>query len=120
MALVQVPDGGVDAEGAQGADAADAQHDLLAEPHLAAADVEDVGDRRSAGRCRDVGVEQETGTRPTCATQTAAWTVAAGQLDARPQRPPVAAATRAAAAAGGVVVRLGVLLVAVGVDCWRK
>ena len=40
VALVHVPHGGVDAERAQRAHAADAEHDLLAQPHLAAAHVE--------------------------------------------------------------------------------
>jgi hypothetical protein len=40
-----MPDGGVDAERPECPHAADTQHQLLVEPHLAAADVEDVGDR---------------------------------------------------------------------------
>jgi hypothetical protein len=60
MALVEVPDRRLDAERSQGADSPDAQDELLAEAHLPAANVQDVGDRsiRRVVR-RDVGVEQE-------------------------------------------------------------
>jgi len=44
VALVQVPGGRFDRQGAQGAHAPDAQHQLLVEAHLPAADVEDVRD----------------------------------------------------------------------------
>ena len=46
--LVEVPHRRVDAERPQGPHAADAEDELLAQPHLASADVQDVGDR--AGR----------------------------------------------------------------------
>jgi len=60
MSLVQVPCGRLDAEPAQGPHAADPEHDLLAEPHLATADVEDVGDRPVAPLVGgDIGVQQE-------------------------------------------------------------
>ena len=60
VALVQVPDGGLDAERSQRAHAADPEHELLAEAHLAAAHVEDVGDRPIGLVVgRDVGVEQQ-------------------------------------------------------------
>jgi hypothetical protein len=60
MALVQVPGRRLDGELPQRADTADAQHHLLAEPHLAPANVEDVGDR-PVGRVvgGDVGVQQQ-------------------------------------------------------------
>jgi len=45
VAFVEVPDGRLDAQGLDGAHAAHAQDQLLVEAHLAAADVEDVGDR---------------------------------------------------------------------------
>ena len=49
----------VETERAQGADAADAEDELLAEPVLAVAAVEPVGDRAGLGRVPlDVGVEQ--------------------------------------------------------------
>ena len=60
VALVEVPDRRLDAERAQDADAADAEDELLVEPHLAAADVEDVGDRAvGVAVLGDVGVEEE-------------------------------------------------------------
>ena len=60
MALVEVPDRRLEAEGPDRPDAADAEDQLLVEPHLAAADVQDVGDR--AVRLvvlGQVGVEQQ-------------------------------------------------------------
>ena len=51
---------GVEAERPDGAHAADAQDELLVEAHLAAADVQDVGDRPvGVGVLGDVRVEQE-------------------------------------------------------------
>ena len=59
MALVGVEDLGVDAEGVEGADAADAEQDLLAQPVLGLAAVEPVGDVAQVGRVLvDVGVEE--------------------------------------------------------------
>src|SRR5450756_2703932 len=45
VALVEVPDARRQAQGAERPDAADAQDQLLVEPHLPSADVQDVGDR---------------------------------------------------------------------------
>ena len=60
VALVEVPDGGREAERAERAHAADAQDQLLVQPHLAAADVQDVGDRPVLDRVLGyVGVEQQ-------------------------------------------------------------
>ena len=60
MALVEVPDGRLDAERPERPHAADAEDELLVEAHLAAADVEDVGDRPvGLGVLREVGVEQQ-------------------------------------------------------------
>ena len=60
VALVEVPDRRGEPERPDRADAADAEDQLLVEAHLAAPDVEDVGDRPVRGRVlRDVGVEQE-------------------------------------------------------------
>src|SRR5690606_6392486 len=44
VALVEMPDLRRKAQGAKGADSTDSEDELLAEPHLAAADVEDVRD----------------------------------------------------------------------------
>ena len=44
MSLVEVPRGRLDAQRPQHAHAADAQYQLLVEPHLAAPHIQDVGD----------------------------------------------------------------------------
>ena len=62
VALVEVPDRGIEAQRPQRPDAADAQDELLVEPHLAAADVQDVGDRAvGVVVVGDVRVEQQDG-----------------------------------------------------------
>ena len=62
MALVEMPHRRLETERAEGPDAADAEHQLLVQAHLAAADVQDVGDRPVLDRViGDVGVEQEHG-----------------------------------------------------------
>ena len=59
VALVGVEHVGLEAEGPQGADAADAEHDLLAQSVVLVAAVEAVGDGDAVGRVAvDVGVEQ--------------------------------------------------------------
>ena len=60
MTLVEVPDRRREPERADRADAADAEDQLLVEAHLAAADVEDCGDRPvGVGVLGDVGVEEQ-------------------------------------------------------------
>ena len=87
VALVQVPDRRLEAERPDGAHAADAQHELLVEPHLAAADVQDVGDRPVGGRVLgDVGVEQEDRHAPDLGDPDRGEQVAPGQLDRDRQR----------------------------------
>ncbi len=91
MALVQVPDGGIDPEGAKDADSADPEHELLVEAHLAAADVQDVGDRPvGVAVLRDVGVEQEDRRPPDLDTPGRDVEVAPGQGDGDHQRLAVA------------------------------
>ena len=59
VALVQVPHRGIEAEGAQGADAADAQDDLLLDAGLAIAAVQARGQLAIPGRVLlEIGVEQ--------------------------------------------------------------
>jgi hypothetical protein len=59
VALVHVADGRLDADGVQGAQAADAEQDLLSNPHLAVAAVEARSDAAQLGRVfGQVGVEQ--------------------------------------------------------------
>ena len=74
VALVQVPDRRLDPERPERPDAADAEDELLVEPHLAAADVEDVGDRPvGVAVLGDVGVEQEDRRPADLGHQTAIW-----------------------------------------------
>ena len=65
VALVHVPDAGVDAELLQHHRAADAEHPLLAEAHLAAADVKHRGDG-AIGRVvlEQIAVQQQHGNAP--------------------------------------------------------
>ena len=83
MALVEVPDRRGEAQRADRPDAADAQDELLVQPHLATTDVQDVGDRPVLDRvlrrrrCRAGGPARG----PTCASQTAIDQVPPGQLD---------------------------------------
>ncbi len=88
VALVEVPRGGSDAQRPQRPDAADAQHQLLVQPHLAAAHVQDVGDG-SVGLVVEgrVGVQQQQ--RHT-----------ARPGPARPRHGPSARAARRARSAG--------------------
>ena len=93
VALVEVPDRRRQPERPERANAADAQDELLVEPHLAAADVQDVGDRAVVvGVLRRVGVEQEDRHAADLGQPDGDDQVAAGQLDgdgqrARPTRP---------------------------------
>ena len=60
VAFVQVEDARVDAQGAQRANPADAEHDLLAQPAVGFRHVEAVGDVAEVLRvCLEVGVEQK-------------------------------------------------------------
>ena len=110
---------GVDAERPQRPDAADAEHELLVEPHLAAADVEDVGDRavgvvvlghvgveQQHRHAADLGDPDRDGERRGRAARTVHRAAARRRV-----RRPAASGRRVE-----VVVGVGVLLVAVGVD----
>ena len=118
VALVEVPGRGRDAQRAERPDAADAQDQLLVEAHLAAADVQDVGDRPvGLVVVGHVGVQQQQ-----------RHAADLGQPDGdvhgrgRAARRARGAGRRSSSAdaqerqAGEVVVGVGVLLVAVGVD----
>ena len=117
VALVHVPDGRVDAERAQRAHAADAEHDLLAQAHLAAARrraMPVIG--RSAGSFSGMSVSSiSTGTRPTCTFHTAACTTRPGRSIGTVSTPPAGRLHRQHRQPREVVVRVGVLLEAVGV-----
>ena len=96
VALVEVPRGGRDAQRAERPDATDAQHQLLVQAHLAAADVQDVGDRAGrASSLRGVSVSSSSsGTRPTWTSQTATWTVRPGSSTGTVSGSPISSATR--------------------------
>ena len=65
VTLVEVPDRRGEPERPQGSYSADPEHELLVEPHLSAAHVEDVGDRAVlVGVVDDVRVEQQHGDAP--------------------------------------------------------
>ena len=117
MALVEVPHGWLDADGTQRADAAHAEHDLLAQPHLPASDVEDVGDRPVGGIVvRHVGVEEEQRHAADLGDPHGGVDVAPGKVDLHLQRQAVPASCAAQRKLIGVDVGLGMLLVAVRVD----
>ena len=87
VALVEVPDRGVEAQRPQRPDPADAEDELLVEPHLAAADVQDVGDRAvGVVVVGDVGVEQQHGHPADLDDPDGREQVAAGQRDADRER----------------------------------
>ena len=117
VALVEVPDGGLDAERPEGTDAANPQDQLLAEPHLAAADIEDVRDRPISDVVgRDVGVEQEDRHAADLGNPDGSAHGAIGDLDADLERRAIASAGPPEGQQRRIEVRLGVLLVAIGVD----
>ena len=117
VALVEVPDRRRDVQGAEGAHAADAQDELLVEPHLAAADVEDVGDRPvGLVVARVVRVEQENRHAAHLEHPDGDVDGAAGQLHGDVERIAHPVEDPEHREAGEVEVGVGVLLVAVRVD----
>ena len=118
MAFVQVPHRGRQVELAQRPHAADAEHELLVQPHLATADVKDVRDRAvGVVVVRDVGVEQQDRDPPHLGDPDGGEQLAIGQRDA--DREGLAEPIERAAQdrqACELVVGVGVLLVPVGVD----
>ena len=117
VALVEVPDGRREAELPDRAHAADAEHELLVEAHLATADVQDVGDRPvRVVVLGQVRVEQEDRDPADLGEPDRDGKVAAGQLDRHGQRQPRGVLDAPERQAGQVVVGVVVLLVAVGID----
>ena len=117
VALVEVPDRRLEPEGADRPDAADAEDELLVEAHLAAADVQDVGDRAvRLGVLRQVRVEQQDRDAADLGQPDGDREVPAGQRDRHRQRQRRSGPDPAERQARQVVVGVGVLLVAVGVD----
>ena len=117
VAFVEVPDRRREPERADRPHAADAEHELLVEAHLAAADVQDVGDRavllRVLGHVR---VEQQDRHAADLGEPDGDRELAVGERDAHRQRQPVLVLDAAQGQARQVVVGVAVLLVAVGVD----
>ena len=117
VALVEVPRRRLEPERPDRPDAADAEDQLLVEPHLAAADVQDVGDR--AVRLvvlGQVGVEQQDRHPPDLGEPDRDGEVPARQRHGHRQRQPVLVLDPAERQAREVVVGVVVLLVAVGID----
>jgi len=112
-----MPRRGRDAEGPQRSDAADAKDELLVEPHLAAPDVQDVGDRpvrrRIQGRVR---IQQDDGHPADADDPDVDVNVAAWELDRHGQLAALSIEHAADRQPMEVVIRVAVLLVAVGVD----
>ena len=117
MALVEVPDRGREVELAQRPHAADAEHELLVQAHLAAADVEDVRDRAvGVVVVGDVGVEQQDRDPADLDDPDGGEQLAAGQRHADRERLAEPVERAAQRQARELVVRVRVLLVPVGVD----
>ena len=117
MALVEVPDVGLDGESAQGPHAAHAEDQLLVQPHLPAADVEDVGDRPVRGVVDGViRVEQEHGDATDLDGPYVDMDGPLRQLDRDGQRVALAPERARERHPDEVVVGVAVLLVAVSVD----
>ena len=116
VALVHVPDRGMDAEGVEGAHAADPEHDLLAQPHLASAHVEHAGDGPIGGVVQgDVGVEHEHRHLADLGLPDRGLDHAAGKVDGDGEHPAPGGLHGQDGQPGEVVVRVDVLLEAVGV-----
>ncbi len=93
------------------------EDELLVEAHLAAADVQDVGDRPvRVGVLGQVRVEQQDRHAPDLGEPHGDRQVAPGQLDGHRQRQPRRVLDAAERQAAQVVVGVVVLLVAVGID----
>ena len=117
VALVQVPDRGRQAQRPDRADAADAQDELLVQPHLPSADVQDVGDRPvGVGILRHVRVEEQHRDPADLGDPDRHEQVPPGQLDRDRQRQAGCVLDPAERQPAEVEVRVVVLLVAVGVD----
>ena len=117
VALVEVPDRGREVELAQRPDAADAEDELLVEAHLAAADVQDVGDRAvRVVVVGDVGVEQQDRHPADLGDPDGGVQVAAGERHADGERLAQPVERPQDRQPRELVVRVRVLLVAVRVD----
>ena len=117
VAFVQVPDCRRDAKGFECPDAAGPQHQLLVQAHLAAADIQDMRDGPvRLGIVRDVRVQQQDRHASYLDEPHRGVEVTLGQLDGNRERLSILADDSQDRQLGQVVVRVGVLLVAVRVD----
>ncbi len=117
VALVEVPDRRRQPECPDRAHAADAEHELLVEAHLAAANVQDVGDRPvRVGVLREIGVEQQDRDPSDLGDPDRDGQVAPGQLDRHGQGQARRVLDPSERQPRQVVVGVVVLLVAVGID----
>jgi hypothetical protein len=115
VALVGVEHLRLDAEGAQGPDPADPEQDLLAQPVLASAAVQAVGDGPLGGGVLvDVGVEQQQRRPADLGPPHLGVEHGVGQVDGDEQGTPVAAEDQLERQLVGVERRIGLLLAAVG------
>ena len=91
VALVEMPDRGLQPEFADGPDTADAQDEFLVQTHLAAAHIQDVGDRPILDRVLgDVRVEQQDRYATDLGEPDGDRQITPGQLDGHGQGQPVA------------------------------
>ena len=117
VALVEMPDSGRQAECPDRTYAPDPEDQLLVQAHLAAADVEDVGDRAVFDRVvGDVRVEQQDWNPAHLGQPDGDRQVAPRQVHRNCQRQAVLVLDAGERQPAEVVVGIGVLLVAVGVD----
>ena len=117
VALVEMPRRGLHAQRPQCPHAADAQHQLLVKPHLAATHVQDVGDGAVlVGVLGDVRVQQQQRDAADLHEPDGDLHGAPGQLHLDHEAISVGVGDALEWQAQRVEVRVGVLLVAVGVD----
>ena len=121
MAFVQVPDRRFKSECADGAYAADPEDEFLVEPHLAPADIQDIGDRPvSGGVFRDVRVEEQDGHAADLGDPHRDVEITPGEFDGDRQGQPGRVLDPSERQPTQVVVGVVVFLVAVGVDRLAK
>src|SRR5664279_2161521 len=112
-----MPDRWLDAKSLESPDAASAQHKLLVEAHLAAADVQDVSDWPiGLGVVGDVRVEEKYRHATDLDQPHGGVKVPLRQFDRDGQRFAILAKYAQDRQLGEVVVGVGVFLVAVGID----
>ena len=117
MPLIEVPGGWLDPQRPQRSHATDSQHELLAEAHLATPYIQDVGDRPVGTVVGgDVGIEQQQRHTSDVGDPDGCLHAVARVVHGDLQRRSVPAPRAAQREHVRVEERLGMLLVAVGVD----